>query len=154
MSLIDPAPTRPDISARDDAARDAATGARIGMSRRGFLVRSFGAVGFFGASTAGYATAIEPERLVTTTYRITPPGWRSGRLTVVAIADLHAGGPNMTLEHIVRTVDRTNALAPDLVVLLGDYFASHRFVTEHVPNAVWAGEFSRLKAPLGLVVRP
>src|ERR1700687_2726116 len=104
MSLIDPAPTRlvnmpikaPNISARDDAARESA--ARL--SRRGFLLRSVGLVGFFGASTAGYATAIEPERLVTTTYRITPPGWRSGRLTVVGIADLHAGGANMTLAHI------------------------------------------------------
>jgi predicted MPP superfamily phosphohydrolase len=152
MSPIDPAPlanmtvNAPAISARDDGAQELA--ARL--SRRGFLLRGFGLAGFFGASTAGYATAIEPERLVTTPYHITPPGWRSGRLTVAAIADLHAGGPNMTLEHIVRTVDRTNALAPDLVVLLGDYFASHRFVTEHVPNAVWAGEFSRLKAPLGV----
>jgi predicted MPP superfamily phosphohydrolase len=67
---------------------------------------------------------------------------------VAAIADVHAGGPNMTVEHIRRVVD-TNALAPDLVVLLGDYVADHRFVTEHVPPNVWAGEFARLAAPLG-----
>jgi uncharacterized protein len=68
---------------------------------------------------------------------------------VAAIADVHAGAPNMTVEHIRRVVDDTNALAPDLVVLLGDYVADHRFVTEPVPPDVWAGEFARLAAPLG-----
>jgi hypothetical protein len=56
----------------------------------------------------------------------------------------------MAAEHIRRVVDATNALRPDLVVLLGDYVAHHRFVTERVPAAVWAGEFARLAAPLGV----
>jgi uncharacterized protein len=120
------------------------------ITRRGLLLSGVGMVSVTGGSTAAYAAAIEPERLVTTTYRVTPPGWQSGRLRLAAIADLHAGGPNMKLEHIRRTVDRTNALKPDVVVLLGDYIASHRFVTEQVPDAVWAGEFARLKAPLGV----
>jgi hypothetical protein len=51
-------------------------------------------------------------------------------------------------------VDQTNALAPDLVVLLGDYIASHQFVTERVPPDVSAGEFARLVAPLGVWVEP
>lgn len=37
----------------------------------------------------------------------------------------------------------------DLIVVLGDFFATHRFITEHVPHHVWAGELARLKAPLG-----
>jgi predicted MPP superfamily phosphohydrolase len=121
-----------------------------GLSRRGFLAGGVGLVGLSGASTAGYAAAIEPGRLVTTTYRITPPDWQAPRLRVAAIADLHAGGPNMALEHIRRTIDQTNALAPDVVVLLGDYVATHRFVTERVPYAAWAAEFARLSAPLGV----
>jgi predicted MPP superfamily phosphohydrolase len=152
MSPTDPAKLEldaPDIADRDDAIAKL-LGIRNPVSRRGLVLGSFGLAAFSMVSTAAYATAIEPERLVTTTYRLTPPGWRSERLTVVAIADLHAGGPNMTLEHIARTVDQTNALAPDLVVLLGDYFANHHFVTEHVPNAVWAGEFARLRPPLGV----
>ncbi len=120
------------------------------LTRRGFVFCGVGMAGVSGASTTAYAAAIEPGRLLTTTYRVTPPGWRSGRLRLVAIADLHAGGPNMGLEHIRRTVDRTNALMPDVVVLLGDYIATHRFVTERVPHAVWAGEFARLDAPLGV----
>jgi predicted MPP superfamily phosphohydrolase len=152
MSPIDPAKCAvdtPNIADREDAVRELA-GLLSPMSRRGLLLGGFGLAGSSLVSTAAYATAIEPERLVTTTYRFTPPGWHSGRMRVVAIADLHAGGPNMTVEHIARTVDQTNALAPDLVVLLGDYFANHYFVTEHVPNAIWAGEFARLRPPLGV----
>jgi hypothetical protein len=44
------------------------------------LFGGFGVAGFSALSTAAYATAIEPERLVTTTYRLTPPRWQSGRL--------------------------------------------------------------------------
>jgi uncharacterized protein len=120
------------------------------ISRRGFFLRGIGAAALSGTSTAVYAATIEPERLVTTSYRLTPPGWNAGRLSVVAIADLHAGGPNMLVEHISRVVDASNALRPDLVVLLGDYVATHRFVTEQVAPEVWAGAFVRLAAPLGV----
>ena len=140
-----------DSSERDrSAAAPNLTPGRRPLSRRGFLLRGIGAAGLSAVSTAVYAAAIEPERLVTTSYRLTPPGWNAGRLSVAAIADLHAGGPNMAAEHISRVVDATNALRPDLVVLLGDYVAHHRFVTERVPAAVWAGEFASLSAPLGV----
>jgi uncharacterized protein len=120
-------------------------------SRRSFLRRGVGFAALAAAATTvGYATAIEPEELVTTTYRIAPPGWSPGPLRLVAIADLHAGGPNMKLEHIRRIIDASNALAPDIVVLLGDYVANHRFVTERVPEAVWASAFADLVAPLGV----
>jgi uncharacterized protein len=123
---------------------------RPGISRRGFILRGLGAATLSGVSTAVYAGAVEPERLVTTSYRLTPPGWTGGRVSLAAIADIHAGGPNMAIEHISRVVDETNALRPDVIVLLGDYIATHRFVTEHVPPDVWAAELARLRAPLGV----
>jgi predicted MPP superfamily phosphohydrolase len=141
-----------DVIHRRDAttAEPGTVAGRRPISRRGFLLRGLGAAGLSATSTAVYAATIEPERLVTTSYRLTPPGWNAGRLSVVAIADLHAGGPNMLVEHISRVVEATNALRPDLVVLLGDYVATHRFVTERVAPEVWAGEFARLAAPLGV----
>jgi uncharacterized protein len=120
------------------------------VSRRGLVLRGLGAVGLSGLSTAVYAGAVEPERLITTAYRVSPPQWTAGRLSLAVIADLHAGGPNMTLEHIARVVDVTNALRPDLIVLLGDYIARHSFVTEPVPPDAWAAQFARLSAPLGV----
>jgi uncharacterized protein len=149
MSPVDPAQRRDRSASGPGVAAGHSPGHRA-LSRRGFLLRGIGAAGLSGVSTAVYAAAIEPERLVTTSYRLTPPGWNAGRVTVAAIADVHAGGPNMAVEHISRVVDATNALRPDLVVLLGDYVAHHRFVTEQVPPEVWAGEFARLAAPLGV----
>jgi hypothetical protein len=57
-------------------------------------------------------------------------------VVIMEAPSMLAGGPNMLIEHISRVIDESNALAPDLVVLLGDYVAHHRFVTEHVPPAV------------------
>jgi predicted MPP superfamily phosphohydrolase len=66
------------------------------------------------------------------------------------IADLHSGGPNIGLARVKQVIDAGNALASDLIVVLGDFFATHAFVTERVPDAAWAGELARLNAPLGV----
>ena len=86
-----------------------------------------------------------------THYRLNPPRWPAGRrLSICVIADLHAGGPNMGLARVRQVVDAGNALKCDLIVLLGDFFATHRFITEHVTPPQWAGELARLSAPLGV----
>lgn len=86
-----------------------------------------------------------------TDYRLSPPTWPKGRrLTVTVIADLHAGGPNMGVGRVRQVVDTGNALGSDLIVVLGDYFATHPFVTERVPPPAWAAELARLRAPLGV----
>jgi hypothetical protein len=123
---------------------------RLGLSRRAFI-QSCGLLGLSGFATAAYGVGIEPESLVVTRYRLTPPRWPAGRrLSINVIADLHAGGPNMTAHHVERVVELANLEPADLVLLLGDYFATHRFVTERVPHPVWAAELQRLKARLGV----
>jgi predicted MPP superfamily phosphohydrolase len=129
-------------------------GARL--SRRALLVGSVGlatvGLGALGMSaTAAYAAGVEAQSLIVTRYRITPPQWPAGqRLTITVIADLHAGGPNMGLARIREVVELGNYLKSDLVLLLGDYFATHRFITERVPHDAWAGELAKLTAPLGV----
>jgi uncharacterized protein len=119
------------------------------LTRRAML-SGIALTGLAGSATAAYATGVEPFELVITSYRPKLPRWPAGRsLSISVIADLHAGGPNMTLRHIRQVVDATNALQSDLIVLLGDYVATHRFVTERVPYEAWAGELARLRAPLG-----
>lgn len=119
------------------------------LTRRRFL-RGAGGVALAGFATAAYGAGAEAQSLMVTRYAPRLPAWPAGlRLTVAVIADLHAGGPNMGVAHVRRAVDTANALKPDLALLLGDYFATHRFITEHVPNAVWAAELKRLEAPLG-----
>ncbi|HEX4555350.1 MAG TPA: metallophosphoesterase [Xanthobacteraceae bacterium] len=125
-------------------------GLRPGISRRR-VIRAFGALGVAGFAAAGYGAGIEAESLLVTRYRLTPPRWPAGmRLSISVIADLHAGGPNMLVSHIGRIVATANLLNSDIVLLMGDYFATHRFVTERVPHPVWAAELKRLKARLGV----
>ena len=125
-----------------------------GLTRRGFLRTVLGLTGFaalLGSGTVAYSAAEAANGLRIASYRLTPPAWRSGqRLSIAAIADLHASGPNMGLDRVRQVVDAANALGCDLSVLLGDYFGSHPFVTEHVPHAAWAAELARLRAPLGV----
>jgi predicted MPP superfamily phosphohydrolase len=121
-----------------------------GVTRRQLLLGAGGLGALGGGGTAAYAIAIEPMGLTVTRYATTPSAWPKGRrLSITVIADLHAGGPDMGLAHIRKVIEVANSLRSDLVVLLGDYFATYRFATERVPHPVWAGELARLVAPLG-----
>ena len=125
-----------------------------GLTRRGLLKSGLGLAGIAGLvmpSTAAYAAMEAANGLAITDYRLTPPGWPAGqRLSIAVVADLHAGGPNMGIERVRQVVDGANALGCDLTVILGDYFATHRFVTERVQHPAWAAELARLTAPLGV----
>jgi uncharacterized protein len=123
---------------------------RTGLTRR-ILLGGLGFGGLLGSATTGYATEVEPLSLVVTSYRPRLPRWPVGRhLSMSVLTDLHAGGPNMSTHHIRHIIDVANALRSDVVVLLGDYMATHRFVTQRVPYEVWARELGRLQAPLGV----
>ncbi len=120
------------------------------LTRRRFLAAGAGLAGLSATATGAYAGAIEPLGLIVTPYRLTPPSWPAGhKLTITVIADLHAGYPDMPLEHIRRVVDAANDLGSDLIVLLGDFRAWYPFKTTPVPDADWAAELARLEAPLG-----
>jgi hypothetical protein len=125
-----------------------------GISRRGLIKSGLGLAGIAGImlpATTAYAAMEAANGLSVTDYRLTPPGWPAGQpLTIAVIADLHAGGPNMGLERIRQVVEAANTLACDLTLLLGDFFATHRFITERVPHPAWAAELARLRAPLGV----
>lgn len=104
------------------------------ISRRALLLGATGMTALLGSGTATYAAIEAARALRITRYRLAPKAWPVGRrLSISVIADLHAGGPNMGLDRIRQVVDVTNLLRSDLVVLLGDYFASHHFITEVVP---------------------
>jgi len=124
---------------------------QAGLTRRSLILGGAGLTALLGPATAAYAGIEAAHALQVTRYRLTPPTWRAGhRLSVTVIADLHAGGPNMGLARIRDVVDVANLQRSDLVVLLGDYFATHRFITEVVPAKTWARELARLQAPLGV----
>jgi hypothetical protein len=95
---------------------------------------------------------IEPNRLIVrpTTIQIdTWPPEFSG-LRIVAISDIHTGGPFINDQKLRDIVDRTNALNPDLIVLLGDYMSGNNWHSHRVEPEVTAAGLQGLRAPLGV----
>ncbi|HEV2602094.1 MAG TPA: metallophosphoesterase [Microvirga sp.] len=123
---------------------------RYRPSRRGFLKGLVGSA-FAFAATGAYAVWVEPgHRLAVTRYAPDSPQWPSDlHLTIAVVADVHGGEPHMSLDRMAGIVDATNALQADLILLLGDYAAGHRFVTRPVAMRDFAGVMRGLSAPLG-----
>jgi predicted MPP superfamily phosphohydrolase len=122
------------------------------MITRRHLIRSIGGLSALGVSTAAYGVGVEPVlRLQVTRYHPTPRQWPTDfPLKIAVIADVHACDPWMSLERIEGIVERTNALKPDIIVLLGDYVAGVHQVTRFIPSSEWAKVLAGLKAPLGV----
>jgi uncharacterized protein len=121
------------------------------ISRRSLLLGGAGIATLAAGGLATYSGAEAATALNVTRYKLAPRGWPAGqRLSITVLADLHAGGPNMGIERIRNVVDTANLLRSDIVLLLGDFVATHRFMTEHVPGHAWAAEMARLSAPLGV----
>jgi len=100
----------------------------------------------------GYAFAYSPAvTLDVTRYRVCPEQWRSGpALRIAVLTDLHFGEPFVSLNRLDEIVEKTNALRPDLICLLGDFEPGHCFVSREIPRSDWARSLAALKAPLGV----
>jgi predicted MPP superfamily phosphohydrolase len=121
------------------------------ISRRGFF-RFVRALGLSGLGVAAYGFGFENLRWPKITqYQVHPRLWPKGlALKVAVIADIHACDPWMTAARIGSIVETTNGLGADLIVLLGDYAAGHKYVYEAVHSEEWSAALAGLKAPLGV----
>lgn len=117
------------------------------ITRRALLTGA----GALSLGVGGYAVGVEPEMTpLVRRYAIMPPRWPAGlTLRIGVISDIHACEPWMPAERVRHIADQCNALSPDLIVLLGDFSAGHRFVTGPVMPGEWAEALSTLRAPLG-----
>ncbi len=124
---------------RPEALARSAPGMRPGRRRL---------LGWLGTHRRGGA---QEPRLELVRYRLAPASWpRDLPLSIAIIADPHAGGPQTPMEHLARAVGLTNALRPDLVVLLGDYLADGRFIADRPTMRQVAEILAGLHAPLGV----
>jgi uncharacterized protein len=121
------------------------------LSRRFFLKSLLGSAAAL-LGTGAYAFGLEPAfRLRVQSYALVPPNWPAGlTLRMAVLADLHAGEPHMPVSRIEKIVAAANALSADVIVLLGDYVAGHRFMTRRVGMAEIAPVLAQLRAPLGV----
>lgn len=123
------------------------------ISRRRFL---FGA----GSALAGTASLGSYGFVIEPIFRLTVKEWtlsgaslpqNTPKLRIAALSDLHVANPWMTIARINRIVDTTNALKPDLIVLLGDYLqgVSSDWAWDFPSITEWTTALGRLTAPLG-----
>ena len=85
-----------------------------------------------------------------TRYSPVLPSWPSSlALRIAVLTDFHACAPWMNAARIRSICRQTNALSPDIVLLLGDYAAGPRFSRE-LASEEWAGALASLSAPLGV----
>ena len=118
------------------------------MNRRGFI-RALAGVTAAGAATGLWSLAMEPRHLeITTTvvrHPLVPPAFEG--FSMALLADLHHGR-YVGIDYIDRAVRTANGLAPDLVLLAGDYVLGSDTYIEPCMRAL-AGLRGRPLAVLG-----
>lgn len=99
-----------------------------------------------------WVTLIEPNRLIVHPQTIQIDQWPQelSGLRIAVISDIHTGAPFVNDQKLKDIVDRTNALNPDLIVLLGDYMSPNSWHSHRVEPEVTAAGLKSLKAPLGV----
>ncbi len=95
---------------------------------------------------------IEPNRLIVHEETIQIDNWppELAGLRIALIADVHTGAPFINDQKLQRIVSTTNALNPDLIVLLGDYMSPNSWHSHRVEPEVTAAALKNLKCPLGV----
>jgi predicted MPP superfamily phosphohydrolase len=122
----------------------------MSLSRRNFLGISAGALAAGVLGTALY----EPHEIVVSQVGITlkrlPPGFDGIR--IAQLSDIHFNS-FMTIGHLDRVIELTNAQKPDLVILTGDFVTAPNHRRERKLNAeqAWpcADVLRRIESPLG-----
>jgi len=119
--------------------------------RRLLLLLAAGAV-VLGLLVGAQSLVIEPASLEVHRSALELPGWPAAHapLSVALLADLHTGAPWQGLDELAHIVDTTNALRPELVLLLGDYVIHGVIGGRFVPPEASAPVLGRLQAPLGV----
>jgi uncharacterized protein len=109
------------------------------------------AVPALAAAALAWAAWIEPRRLVTVRRTLDLPRWPPALdgVRLGLVSDIHAGAPHVGLRAIARAVERLNAEAPDVMLVLGDCIDSHFLWGGRVSPEPIARELAALRAPLG-----
>jgi predicted MPP superfamily phosphohydrolase len=98
-----------------------------------------------------WAFWLEPASLTLVEERIRLARGGRGILRVAILTDLHVGSPFNGLDKLRRIVDRTNAVRPDLVCILGDLVIQGVVGGRFVAPEDIAAELKRLRATAGVV---
>jgi hypothetical protein len=111
------------------------------------------AVLLFMAGVVFWGFFVEPNRLVARHETIQIDQWprELNDLRIAVLSDIHAGGAFIDERKLRTIVERTNALQPEMIVILGDYISGdgRRHGLKMTPE-VFAPILKELHAPLGV----
>jgi hypothetical protein len=101
---------------------------------------------------AGYGYWSATREPVVREARIQVSGWPRGErpLRLLLMADIHVQGPDMRPSRLEGIVEQANALAPDVVLIAGDFIGDKPVGTRTYTADEMAAPLARLRAPLGL----
>ncbi len=110
------------------------------------------AVPFVLACLVFYGFFIEPNRLVVRHETVQIAQWprEFDNLRIAVLADIHAGSAFIDERKIRTIVERTNALQPEMIVILGDYIHGDGRRKKYIAPEVFAPILKDLHAPLGV----
>lgn len=101
-------------------------------------------------SRFGAHSWIHDDDIVVRRYAPKPPNWPADlKLRVAMLSDFHFSEPWIGLQALEAIVEKTNALKPDIILLVGDFEDGPRFSRPVRPDD-WARGLSGLQAPLGV----
>jgi predicted MPP superfamily phosphohydrolase len=98
-----------------------------------------------------YATAVSDP--VVRRARIAVAGWpaEAPPLRLVLLSDIHVGGPDMPPARVSRIVGQINRLAPDIVLIAGDFVTDKRLATRHYSHDEAVAPLAALRPRLATV---
>jgi predicted MPP superfamily phosphohydrolase len=124
---------------------------RLRLSRRQFvlLLAGISVLALTSLAWLNWLLRVYTPRVQITRWRVRPPGWNAGLLTVAFVTDTHSGAPWNGLARLREIVEQTNALGADIIVLGGDY-VYHGVGNRRPTNAELAQVLGELRAPQGV----
>jgi uncharacterized protein len=103
------------------------------------------------AAIGVWGFAIEPGLLRVVERPVAVPAWPAGApMRIALLSDLHVGSPRNGPDNLRRIVARTNAAAPDLVLLLGDFVHHETLGGKYVEPETIEEIIVGLRAPWGV----
>ena len=103
------------------------------------------------AGLAGFGYWNSTQDPVVREARVAVRGWPKGQkpLRLLLMSDIHVQGPDMQPERLLRIVEQANALAPDIVLMAGDFIGDRELRTRSYSAEEMAAPLAALRAPLG-----
>jgi predicted MPP superfamily phosphohydrolase len=106
-----------------------------------------------GAALIAFAYATAVADPVVRRAHIAVAGWPrdAPSLRLVLLSDIHAGGPDMPPARVRRIVGQVNGLAPDIVLIAGDFVTDKRLATRHYSHDEAVAPLAALRPRLATV---